>query len=67
MTTKEANAFIKAAHAIGKYVYAPTTATIIDGGCRRVVHAKTYRGEVYVKTLYNGKYEPLAGNTLEAR
>jgi hypothetical protein len=67
MTTREANAFIKAAHAIGKYVYAPTAETIMTGCMQRVIAAKTMHGELHVKVLATGKWHQLAGNTLETK
>jgi hypothetical protein len=63
MTTRQANDFIKAAEAIGKYVYAEGC----FGAWVRVVRARTVFGQLQVKVLSTGKWKPLRDSKLEAR
>jgi len=65
VTTRQINAFIKASHAIGKYVYAHTAETIVTGNMPRIIAAKTMRGDVWVKILSSGKLQQLASKRLE--
>jgi hypothetical protein len=67
ITARQINTFIKAAHAIGKYVYAHTAETIVTGNMPRIIAAKTISGEVRVKVLSNGKWQQLTNDTLVAK